>query len=297
MALLRFTKAPPALRLLQLAPDKWGVGTGAQYEARMQKVFEDYFKDLQESTGTETISPDWSAANARMVDAWEKVTSDVVLRVGTEAWDKVGKAYQWDKGQMEDGFLLDNPYTREWVSLHSTRLTTEVSESTLDGIHEVVRNGIMGHQDPREIARAVKPLIGLRSDQMRAAERRFAELVAGGAPQSRAMDRAMAYGRKLLAQRSQLIARTEVMTANNQGLVQAWNSAASQGLVLPQARRVWVASTTSDRTCDICKGYAGQEAELNGEFTNKETGATCKAPPAHPSCRCSQGLRTRVLKP
>jgi len=82
--------------------------------------------------------------------------------------------------------------------------------------------------------------------------------------------------------RAEVIARTEIMTASNEGRRAGWKQAADDDLISKTARRVWIASNSA---CKICWPLNETSAPLNGVYENGS-----KGPPLHPNCRCSEGL-------
>lgn len=187
-------------------------------------------------------------------------------------------------------FTLANPYTVPWLEQRTAELVVEITTTTREAIRETVAQLYLEGGSPQRLARRVKPLIGLRSDQMRAVLRRGEELTAAGvsqAAQTRALD---AYGRKLLRQRAELIARTETIFAQAAGQNQSFQLAVDQGLVLAGSVRVWVADP-GERTCPICIDLDGQEQPIGGMF--ESIVGPLEMPPAHPNCRCAIVLETR----
>lgn len=85
--------------------------------------------------------------------------------------------------------------------------------------------------------------------------------------------------------RANVIARTESMTAANEGQRQGWDQAVEEGLLPADAKRVWIATDVGP--CPICEGLDGQEATLGDEYDDAAGGA---GPPAHPNCRCTEGI-------
>lgn len=81
--------------------------------------------------------------------------------------------------------------------------------------------------------------------------------------------------------RAEMIARTEVMTAANEGLAQSWDQAIKSGLLTGKENKVWIATAGC---CDGCDELDGEEVPLNDDFSIGDD------PPAHPSCRCTMGL-------
>jgi hypothetical protein len=84
--------------------------------------------------------------------------------------------------------------------------------------------------------------------------------------------------------RAELIARTEVMTAANEGQRAAWESAVDAGLLPANAVVEWIA--TSD-ACDDCLDLDGETRPIDGEYDDSDAG---DGPPLHPNCRCTEGI-------
>jgi hypothetical protein len=83
--------------------------------------------------------------------------------------------------------------------------------------------------------------------------------------------------------RAELIARTETMTALNEGQRGAWDDAVEAGLLPDDAKRVWIAAPGC---CDDCEELDGETADLDGEYPNDGG----DGPPLHPNCRCTEGI-------
>lgn len=84
--------------------------------------------------------------------------------------------------------------------------------------------------------------------------------------------------------RAQTIARTESMMAVHQGQREAWDQAVDDGLLPEDAKRTWIV-TDDDKLCPICEPLDGETADLDGEYVD-----SIEAPPAHPNCRCTEGI-------
>jgi hypothetical protein len=82
--------------------------------------------------------------------------------------------------------------------------------------------------------------------------------------------------------RADLIARTEVMTAVNEGQRQSWDQAVDEGWLADDAERVWIATIGA---CPLCDDLDGTRAPLGGVYDGDVSG-----PPLHPNCRCTEGI-------
>lgn len=88
-------------------------------------------------------------------------------------------------------------------------------------------------------------------------------------------------------ERARLIARNETMTAVSEGQRQAWDQAVEEGLLDEDSIRTWIA-VGDEKVCPICEGLDGQTAKLGEPY--ESDGDEYDGPPAHVSCRCTEGI-------
>lgn len=264
-----------------------GIGTD-EYERRVRSAWRRFIATLEAGISTgETLLEDaafYRAAEAQFRAEWEEASSLLVERVGIA---------EWKEHKLGDAFTVDNPHTIEWLKTHGSELVTSVSAETRMGIRATMQRGFAQHKTVDEIARSVRPLIGIRPDQHRAVVAYQNRLGQTGYTAAQVEEKAEAYSRKLLAQRAKLIARTEVQDAQNAGNMQSWLVARDEGLILPETVRVWIAGKT-DRTCPLCMALQGATATLEGSFS--AGGDVWPRPPRHPGCRCTHSLKTVLRK-
>jgi hypothetical protein len=141
-------------------------------------------------------------------------------------------------------FDLSNPEIQSWIDEHAGELITGISKTTRERIHDAISDGFE-NEDPSAMFDDILDAIGDSS-------------------------------------RAEMIARTEIMTAANEGQRQAWGQAVDEGLLSPDSQRVWIAT---DGCCDECDALDGQTADLDGEYEDGVDG-----PPLHPNCRCTEGI-------
>lgn len=84
--------------------------------------------------------------------------------------------------------------------------------------------------------------------------------------------------------RADMIARTELMRASNEGQRQAWSQAVDDGLLTGDERKTWIATEVG--ACDECDALDGETTDLDGEYP----GEGGEGPPLHPRCRCTEGI-------
>lgn len=143
-------------------------------------------------------------------------------------------------------FDATNPRAAKWAKEHAAELAEGISETT----EQLVKDAI---------ARAFEEGLGLRESY---------DLIRD------------AVGDEA---RASVIARTETMTAANEGNREGWRQAVDAGLLTGDERRVWIA--TSD-ACPLCEELDAKETDLDGSYP----GDGEDGPPLHPNCRCTEGI-------
>ncbi len=163
------------------------------------------------------------------------------------------------------------PRAVEWASNHVGRLITDIIEDNRTAIRGIITQQLVEGQGPRQAAIAVRGQIGLTTQQTgfvgnaraqlanldaayftrQLRDRRFDGIVrraiADGKPLASVdIDRITArYSERLLKHRSEVIARTESVTALRMGRREGIQQAIEQGAIAPDAlKRVW--STSAD---------------------------------------------------
>lgn len=88
--------------------------------------------------------------------------------------------------------------------------------------------------------------------------------------------------------RARLIARNESMIAVHEGQREAWDQAVESGLLEGDEEREWIV-VGDEKVCPICQSLEGKTAKIGQSYISDE-GEAYEGPPAHVSCRCSEGL-------
>jgi len=188
-------------------------------------------------------------------------------------------------------FDLINPLAVQWAETVGAARITEVGNETILAIRELVTQAASGQMDAYKLARVIKNdnLVGLHSRQLNAVENFRLTLEADGTLTDAVIDRRVArYADAQLRFRAQMIARTETMNASSSGQRGLWDSAVQQGQLNPNAVvRSWIVAS-DERLCDICEALGETTAPIGGQYA--AAGVRLPGPPAHPNCRCSEGI-------
>ena len=196
------------------------------------------------------------AVRARLKDAIGKMLQATVVAGNGGAAQKLRRltfrtaAETKAKGAKPKGFAMvfdaANEDAATWAEAHVGELLDDLEATTVSDIAQAVAESMRGNLSPREA---------------------YAEIAAAVGDDARA----------------QTIARTEAMSAANEGQRQSWAQAQDAGLLPKNARRTWIAA---EGPCPECEDLDGETANLDGEYP----GGGGEGPPLHPNCRCTEGL-------
>ena len=225
-----------------------------------------------------------------MVEAWQQDYARFVRDRLSPAWEEAMTAanralaarYDWVFDPMGDG-------VRQWTENRAADFVTACTADQIEGLRAVVRMAaVLEDRTVDELARVIRPMVGLYHGQATANLRYYESLLQAGVSAEKAMDLAARYGARQHRYRAFMIARTELTFAYNQG---AWfgTMQARQAGLLPPVVKEW--STSADeRVCPVCGGLDGVRREMEEDFpfpTRLTDPQVRKMPPAHPNCRCA----------
>lgn len=186
-------------------------------------------------------------------------------------------------------FDAANPRIQNWIENHIGELVQNIRTSTQNGIQQIITTAINQGIPPRDSAKLIKKIVGLNDRQVTAVLNRRKKLMESGFKGDKLEEKIEAYTQKQLKYRSEMIARTETMTANNQGQMEVMQQNADAGLFdRSKAKKKWIV-TPYDRVCKICAPMHGKKVGLDEEFKLRD-GKTVSVPPAHPNCNCSWSI-------
>lgn len=298
----------------------------AKYQPSMQKALMAFFKSfrspkfvnaLEDSirkNGPEGIGnilngfpflgkgDQWDTLNSRLA----KVLGQIILETGKEQAEKGIEvpSRRIRKARVSYRFDLDNPYSEKFIREKTTEILEGFDIEMGEMVSEELLDGFQNGHSPKEIARTITDRAGLdgRSlDSMRNSKRKnkdrlIGELMEQGYSFEDAEEKAewlatrivQGVGTTKIAERAMLIARTETIRAQAEGLQDSWKVARDEGLILSDTKKVWISSPASLRTCAICRSLHNVEVGLDDDFESEY--GIFSAPPSHPRCRCTMGL-------
>ncbi len=236
------------------------------------------------SVGAAVQSFNWSTFGERMSTSRIPLLQQIV-NTGVAETRSIGRvvgAYAFD---------VTDPRATAWAAARSGELVVGIGESVRAEIRQLITSSFVNQIDPRQIAREIPRQIGLFPRWAAAVENSYqrnrtsflAEGLTSTEAEARAERLAEAYRDRLIDSRSMMIARTEVMTAANEGRAISWQQAQDAGLVdLSNSSKEWIAEADA---CEECSIYDGEIVAANDDFSSDDG-----MPPAHPNCRCTAVL-------
>lgn len=207
-----------------------------------------------------------------------------------DAYEKAGALTARNIPVDDDNFDVLNPRVVETLQTRGNDLLQTLADENKTvlraqwrrfqqrGIFETIGTGIEAGGSAQDLAKLVKPLIGLTEREAEAVLNYRDNLILDGA--TGIAKEVENYSAKLLQARAMRIARTETAIAVNRGQHEAWQQYIDRGLFEPnELEREWVAVGDS---CDLCLPLDGVRVGFDEPFPDgAEPGEI------HPSCRCS----------
>lgn len=236
------------------------------------------YKELREAILAGDISTeyleDWIQDYNRLVI--ESMRPAWLNAISAAAREKASKYPLFSFDPMADGVLT-------WAKDQAAKFVTNVTTTQIEGLRAVVqRAAVLEDISVDELARTIRPMIGLTKPQAEANMRYFEALKKHGTSEKRARELAAKYAAKQHRYRAYSIARTELADAYSQGAYEGTKQAQAAGY-MGRSTATWDAAD-DERMCPTCGALHGKTVDLDVGF-NLPNGR--KLPPAHPGCRCS----------
>jgi hypothetical protein len=183
-------------------------------------------------------------------------------------------------------FTAQNPFSQEFIRGRAARLTADISSSSGRALQAALDRGVATGLHPRSLAQLVEGNIGLAEREANAVMHFFDRRLAEGFTSADALTSSKAYGLRLRRQRALRIARTETITSQNRGRLDAWRLAEEAGALPPEVKKKWIAALGSPRTCEICMELASMEPiPVNESWDSSFVGAVQHpGEESHPNC-------------
>lgn len=245
------------------------------------------YKELREAilAGelSEALLEEWRQDYSRFVVKYLQPAWLDAMRAATE--DMEAKYPEWYFDPMGDG-------VKAWTAQRSADFVTMVTNTQIQGLRAVVqRAAVLENMTVDQLARAIRPMVGLTYQQTIANMKYYETLIANGIREKKALDLSIRYSARQHRYRGYNIARTELAFSYNQGSYEGIKQAQAAGY-MGEVVKVWC-TADDERMCPVCGGLEGKQIAMDDDFDFRTKLATPsnptirRVPPAHPSCRCA----------
>ena len=202
--------------------------------------------------------------------------------------------------ELPPGFSFNTgvPNVVSWIATRGSRFITAVTEEQRRAVNALLLKRVADKFTVDELARVIRPCIGLTARQTKANVRYYRsikERLAKEHPrmkresiERKAREKQLIYAAKQQRERAYTIAHTEMAFAFNKGMDATIRQAQAEGLMGGMEKR-WITAGV-DNVCSICQALDGTQVGMDEEFgfPGKVLFPGHKlTPPAHPRCRCA----------
>lgn len=241
------------------------------------------------------------AITTETLELWRQDYSILTAERLSNMWTKSIEA--GPKGQpILDGlafeFNTQMPGIFDWLKERGANFVTVCTQEQQDAIAALLTKKMRDGHTVDELARLIRPCIGLTESQAKANVRYYDSIVENlrkehprmkiESIRKKARDAALKYAERQHRERAFTIAQTESAFAYNRGADEGIRQAQSEGYMGIVKKR-W-STSGDDAVCDICASLEGVEVDMDSDFTFR--GKVLFAghhmlPPAHPRCACA----------
>ena len=177
----------------------------------------------------------------------------------------------------------------EWTKTHTAEFVTSVTQTQIEGLRAVIRQAAnLEHMNVDQLARAIRPMVGLYRQQATANLNYYNKLIESGVNEKKALDLSVRYAARQHRYRGYLIARQELAMAYNTGADQGVRQAQAAGY-MGEMVKVWC-TADDERMCKGCGKLDGKVVGMDEDFeADRPRGYqfTHLYPPLHYMCRCT----------
>lgn len=235
------------------------------------------------------------------IELWRQDYSILVTERLNDMWTKAltaGLGGQPILDNISFEFNTQTPGILGWIKERGANLVTACTEEQRDAIAALLTKKMREEHTVDELARLIRPCIGLTEGQAAANAKYYDSIVANlrkehprmkpDSIRKKAREAAWKYAERQHRDRAFTIAQTESAFAYNRGADEGIRQAQEQGYLGIMKKR-W-STSGDDGVCDTCAALEGTEADMNSDF-NIGGRLLFKGqhmlPPAHPRCACA----------
>lgn len=249
------------------------------------------YKELRQAIIDKTVP-------LQMFRDWQQDYSKMVHEKLVPEWKKAmkaGAANQMKHKNLDIGFKFNPEHwaVKEWLQNHAAELVTASTTEQKNALGALIDMGIQSHMQADELARYIRPCIGLTKPQAVANKRYYDNLkeqlrkdhprMSAESIEKKAHEAAIKYADKQMQQRAKTIALTEKAKAYEYGRFQHTQQLVEAGILPPQ-KKVWY-TTRNENVCTKCRALHGKSVAMDEYFLDDASNPVF-LPPLHPRCKC-----------
>lgn len=169
-----------------------------------------------------------------------------------------------------------------FIQTQGGKLIKEISTAQFNAINTLVRQAsLTDSMTVDELARAIRPCVGLTQRQAQAVKHYYDSMIEQGYSPAEARKKEAVYAERMHRRRAATIAQTEMAFAYNYGMDAVVRDNIKNGIYEPGVTKKW-RTAYDENVCDVCGGIDGEEVGIDEPFSNGYM-----LPPGHPNCRCA----------
>lgn len=252
------------------------------------------FKDQQNSITYAELEKAAAAGFENEIRKWQEEYAKFVNEKLNPLWlFSIRQGAKHFSEKYQNIFYDSDRFVKDWLNKHAAEFVTNINAETRQAIKSILAYGQDNGMSVKEIAKMIRPTIGLNVRQA-AANLNYQNTVrenllknnprmTQAKAEEKAQSAALKYASKQHRQRAEMIAHTELSFAYNRGAHESVRQAMSNGL-MGSCEKVWTTAGTN-RVCGRCMDLSGTVVGFEDKFFNSSV-TDGQTPPLHPRCRC-----------
>ncbi len=267
-------------------------------------ILQDFWRDQQDALTYEELQEAVQNGDLsiEMLKAWRQDYSILVAGRLRGMWTSAAVAGASAQKLLKDKafeFNMQSPGILHWLDERGAELVTVCTDEQKDAIAALVGKKMRERHTVDELARLIRPCVGLTKPQAEANARFYDNMVSEllkdnprmnkESAKKKARDAAAKYAERQHRQRAFTIAQTESAYAYNRGADEGIRQAQGEGLIGAVIKK-W-STAGNENVCSLCESLEGVEVGMDGHFNFGRTKLKFEGqdmlPPAHPRCACA----------